>query len=321
MSGEGPKGRTPREYRASELGGCERAQIAKQLEYMAINPPQQMMDVFAAGEKAEHRAISELIKRGWLITGQQMELREDISSQFCLTGHIDGIGGRWGDDGKGNRVAGPDHVIEIKSMSSAIFGSWLRTKWDTEGLVQKYKWQVSAYMNMLSMPCLFVVINRDVKDAVILDIEYVQTPFYSMGDIKAKIVRMEAKVRDGELPHDCDVDNGWACPFRYLHTVEYELSDDDDLAEIAILYKRALGRKRVVEEEVRELRRKLDENTKCESFHHAKVDVTYYESKNPPRWDEAKLREDGINPDEYKTQTKGTRCRVTLRGDDESRGD
>jgi len=75
---------------------------------------------------------------------------------------------------------------------------------------------------------------------------------------------------------------------------------------------------KVTKEAKGRLRKLLDEATGQESYESERLKVTYFDRSNPRGWDEAKMREAGLTPDDFKKDaTKSKQVRVTLRDDDE----
>lgn len=276
-----------RVYRASELGGCVKSQVAAKLDYQKLDTPTKMLDIYEAGNQAEIIVGQLLRARGYNLFDAQMEVELVVTPRVSIVGHID-----WRTDGL---------VVECKSMSEARYIEWLKTGWHTPGLVQKYKWQLSAYMNALEVPADLVVFNRDAKDddPNRMVIERVPEPFFTTGEIKERVLRIDRFVRLGELPVACDV-KIWPCPFAYLEEVEYD-EDNFEVEGIATSYKAAMLSEKVGKEAKLALRKLLDEATKAKSYKSERVTVTYYDRRNPSRWDEEKIRSAGINPDDLKT--------------------
>jgi hypothetical protein len=67
-------------------------------------------------------------------------------------------------------------VLEIKSMGDGPFKEFKRHRMDTPGLVQKYKWQFSAYMIAMERPLLLVAKSRNTGEIIEIPID---EPFYT----------------------------------------------------------------------------------------------------------------------------------------------
>jgi len=294
-----------RVYRASELGGCVKSQVAGKLEYQRLATPQKMLDVFQEGTDAEVKIGVALEENDWTLTNAQLEVNISVTPRVLLQGHIDWIG---------CEQAQSARIVEAKSMSDAAYNDWIHMGWDTPGLIQKYKWQLSSYMNALELPAVLVAYNRLTGD---LDITEVTEPFVTLGELKARVLEIDRFVRLGELPVDCDV-RIWPCPFSYLEEVSYD-ADNFEVEGIATSYKAALTAEKVGKDAKAKLRKLLDEATGRKSYRSERVAVTYFDKRNPRTFDEQKMRDAGINPDDLrKDETKSTQVRVTLyeEGDD-----
>lgn len=203
-------------YRASSLGGCSKAIIAARLAYDPMDPPESMGQVFAEGNLHESAVIEWLKGRGYKIQDEQLEVVIPCPLNCVIVGHVDGIAD-W-DISRG--------VLEVKSMSDNAFKTFQKMRWDTPGLIQKYKWQISSYMISLGLPGLLVVKNRNNGDTLILEIP---KPFYDKSQLIARVVSLEIQARKG-LPESCD-NPSYPCPFYYLHEEkELELMGSAGLA-------------------------------------------------------------------------------------------
>lgn len=188
------------------MGGCTKALIAARIGYQPTSGGMDRMGVlFAEGDLHEETVVKRLEIEEYVVSDRQRELscRIDTKAQITVQGHIDGI--------LTGHPFGP-YLLEIKSMGVKEYGQWLKTRWDTPGLIQKYKWQVSFYMNCLQMPLFFVVKNRNNGQ---VDKSTVTDPFYSLLQISERIEGIEQAAAEGELPETCDW-RQWPCPFSYL---------------------------------------------------------------------------------------------------------
>ena len=157
-----------RVYRASGLGGCVKAQVAEQLGFTALDTSKRMENMAREGALHERAILSRLNEIcEWdgrtELSGQQQEVTLPILKGVTIVGHLDGIAN--------------GSVIEVKSMGKDPYKVWKEKRWDTPGFVQKYKWQVSCYMQATVMPCTFIVKNRDTGE---VSVEWVEDPFYGM---------------------------------------------------------------------------------------------------------------------------------------------
>lgn len=304
-----------RVYRASALGSCLRAQVATQLDFRAIEDRSGKMDRMSnEGELHEQDVVRQLTQRGGFVSWRQKEVSLGLSPAFDVVGHIDGI--------YHAEPQSVEFVLEVKSMSKDAYDEFLAKHWDTPGLVQRYKWQISAYMLSLNLPCYFAVKNRNDGR---LHTEILYTPFYTREEIMARVLRMEAMVRKGELPKECDV-HMFPCPFFYLHeVVEADVAGDDIIDGLAEMYEDARLEVKIAETKQKEARKALDTAMgERERVVTEKVKVTYYQRKsnvfNVNKAKEA-LGEDAVKEFMEDRIYKGLRVTVKENSERESRGD
>lgn len=296
-----------RVYRASALGGCVKAQVAGQLGFTPLST-EKHMEKFAIRGNAHEDEIAKLEN----LVRRQEEVNLYVMPGVVVQGHIDGY----------NAIT--SHVVEIKSMMPDAWDAFKKTGWDTPGLVQKYKWQISSYMLALSRPALVIVSVVDPDDPLRVwktEKFLVSTPFYSNGDILRRVVEIERWVRRGELPDACSVDQ-FPCPFYYLHQQSsLEITEDDVIDEVAQMYKDAQVAVKTAETRKVEARKALDAALAGRERVVTKLSkVTYYEV-NSKKVDIDKMREDGVDVGKYEVPIVGKRLRVTVKDENESRGD
>lgn len=289
-------------YRASALGGCTKALIASRLGYEPLPVSERTQLIFNEGNLHEEDVVARLRSDGYEIFNTQEQHNLHVFGDVYVQGHIDGM------------INHPDwrnyRLLEIKSMAQESFDSVVKHGWEAPGLMQKYKWQISAYMHMTSLEGRLVAKNRNRGNLHILDIE---RPFYNLSDIKQRVIFMEARVARGELPNTCDTSN-FPCPFRYLHEEDDpEVLEDAALLTLAKFYKRVQAEEANVTAKLKvarkALRTGLGDRKKVE-LDGAKV--TVYSAKNPPSWDVKAMEKDGIEVEKYKTQGTSERMRVEL---------
>jgi hypothetical protein len=294
-----------RMYRASALGGCLKAQIAEKLNFTAIDTSGKMERF--ANEGALHE--EDVVRRLAIVEDRQREVTLELMPSVVVVGHLDGIF-RAGDV---SHLQMP-RVLEVKSMSDDAFKKWKENGWDTAGLVQKYKWQVSVYMLATGLGLYFVVKNRNTGEwsEVLVD-----EPFYSKQDILSRVLEIEKWVRRGELPEECDVKN-FPCPFYYLEQQEsLELAEDEALEVVAIMYEECRKQVKAAELRQKEARRALDTALAGrEKVTTAKAKVTYYEVKTK-KLAVDKMKDDGVEVDKYYVEVIGKRLRVTVHEDND----
>ena len=275
-----------RVYRASEIGGCVKSQVAAHLHYERLATPGRMQAVFDEGTAAEPVVLGLLEAAGWELYGHQSEVSISVTPRVALVGHVDAVGGPPG-------LAGG--VVEVKSMSDGAYADWQKTLWETPGLTQKYKWQLSAYMNGMQMPGWIVAYNRLTGDWVPT---LVPEPFVTTGELKARVLEIDRFVRLGELPVVCDV-KIWPCPFAYLEEVAYD-QDNFEIEDVAVAYKAAMMQEKAGKDAKGKLRKVLDEVTSGASYKSERVTVTYFKRRNPDRLDEKLIVDAGLRVEDFK---------------------
>ncbi len=234
----------------------------------------------------------------------QKEVNIAVTPRVTLQGHLDWTGSEDGDETR---------VVEAKSMSDAAYNDWLHMGWSCPGLVQKYKWQLSSYMNALELPATLAVYNRLTGD---LDLTAVPEPFFTTGEIKARVLEIDRFVRLTELPVACDV-KIWPCPFAYLESVDYD-ADNFEIEDVAVAYKAAQTSEKAGKESKEKLRKVLDEVTAGANYESERVKVTYFKRNNPARFDEGLMRSAGLDPETLKRPGNSmTQVRVTLHDPDD----
>ena len=216
----------------SELGGCIGRLVADRLGYERRPPPAKFQTLFEAGHQAEDECLSWLEFQGRKQFDQQLEIVLPITDEIVILGHI---------DSREETLLGMQ-TNEVKSMGAAPYSEFNRLLWDTPGLVQRYKWQVSGYWHAFNEPVNVIAWNRDWQETDALP-QYrevvVEKPFYSMTEIKARVLLAESYVRAGMLPA-CDTTMRYPCPFYYLppHADEEVERGDEVIEAMALSYKR-----------------------------------------------------------------------------------
>lgn len=214
-------------YRASALGGCLRALVAARLGYDRLPFDDQAELRMAEGNLHEPAIVASLEDGGWTVVDQQREVELVIGDRLVVRGHIDGVGAEAASD--------PARVVEIKAMGEEPFKKWMASGFASN---PRYAWQISTYMAATGLAGVMVVKNRN-SGAIIVDpVDEAPIP---AAQIKARVARVEAIARTGELP-DCDTDLSWGCPFRYLHDDADKAMlpvEDDEVDALAAVYDRA----------------------------------------------------------------------------------
>ncbi len=295
-------------YRASELGSCTKALVAKRLGYEGKPYPEGLMARFADGELHEGAIVAELEAGGDGVSHRQHECNLWISDGLVVQGHLDGVM-----DGR---------VLEIKTMSQSAWDSFVRLRWDTPGLIQKYKWQLSVYMLAMGMEATLIVKNKNTGEK---QRHGVELPFYTLEQVQERVLAIEHEVASGILPALCD-EAMYPCPFYYLHEdAETEVVSDFEIENLASQYKllqaNAVAADAAKTLVYRTLLQSMGDRKKVKT---ERVSVTVYEQNNPVKWDMDKMKSDGIDTSLYEIRTKGQRMRVQVKdevGEEESEGE
>lgn len=215
-------------YRASAVGGCLRSLVACRLGYAPLPFDDASELRMAEGNLHEPAVINHLENDGWVIVDQQREVELVIGDRIVIRGHIDGAGGRG--------PSAPARVVEVKAMGQDPYNEWLARGFDGN---QRYGTQLSVYMAALGLPGLMVAKNRNTGYVHVTEVDEPPVP---VATIKARVARIEAIARTGELP-DCDVASLWGCPFRYLHDQKdldsVTTVDDQEVDALAAAYDHA----------------------------------------------------------------------------------
>lgn len=298
-------------YRSSSLGACDKALIAARLGFVPHDPPENFLYYYARGEQVEEEVMEWLQGNDYRVRDRQVEVTIDCPMDVQVVGHIDGIV---------TSPQGVEFIGEVKRMSTPAFEEFLVKTWDTPGLVQKYKWQLSSYMVGTGLPGL-VVVREGLKDGdegvARTRVVEVPKPFYGRTEIVQRVVGLELAAKRG-LPDGCDkVD--YPCPFFYLH------GDDDEgallpeppatsrLAEAVAEYRTAqvvaAQAKKGLEDSRSRLVQAMAGNRKVTTGEG--VTVTRFMKKGAWKWDEAKMREDGVDVEKYRSQGESEQVRVS----------
>lgn len=215
-------------YRASAVGGCLRALVACRLGYDPLPFDDNSELRMAEGVLHEPAVLERLEGDGWVVVDQQREVELVIGDRIVIRGHIDGAGGRGPDDAA--------RVVEVKAMGQNPYNDWLANGFAGN---RRYAIQLSVYMAALGLPGLMVVKNRNTGHVHLTEVDEPPIP---IPQIKARVARVEAIARTGELP-DCDATSLWNCPFRYLHDQKDLTStvvvDDAEVDALAAAYDHA----------------------------------------------------------------------------------
>jgi hypothetical protein len=229
---------------ASDLGSCTKATVASLLGYEPRWQDGMEGDggVFDQGHTVEAEVIKWLVNsEHFIFTTQQAEYLIPCGNVTGDKGEVVPVAVQCHTDGEGGSSAYPDCVVEVKSASEKSYAEWMKQGWErTDPLWTKYKWQVSAYTVATGKPVLFVVQSKaDVAEGEeprrCLDL--VTEPFYTREQIIDRARTIGEHVAMFDLPIECDTEQSWFCPFRYLH--EVTLDAGGDWEELARRYNRA----------------------------------------------------------------------------------
>lgn len=243
-------GTEPRIYRASSLGYSLCHLVCGELGYEAIAPPDYMQAIFDEGHRLEPIIIEGLNNENWSVTDEQKEVELDVIPGVAkVVGHIDGI-------------CVPDFalggsVLEVKTMSHKNFLDWETNGWESRStLIEKYKWQASAYMLATGLPHTMVCWDKQEKD---WDSRFITEPFYSISDIALKISQAEEHIRNNDIPSNC---TDFPCPYFYLHENKDAIPEekaDGELDTLMIAWLEADRKKKIYEGEAKALREMIVE--------------------------------------------------------------
>lgn len=306
-------------YRASALGYCTKAQAAKRLGMRQLPWPAMFLAKFKRGHEIEEEVIADLRAGGYVVVSQQSQVILSVTSTIAIVGHLDGT---FRHEDPNLVTANRWRLLEVKSMGASSFNNF--QGWDTPGLFQKYKWQLSALMLATDLPATVIVREDPELDRTNLALPKprqrsleVDKPFYSLSDIRARILEIERLVISG-LPEVCEQAD-WPCPVAYLHPERNEPQDEAVAALVADL-RAAREAKKEAEKEVevrgrneRDVKDRLvaamGENGRMEG-------ATKYEQAGPGSYDWDKMKEDGIEVEKYKKKGNKT-WRVRLAKEEE----
>ena len=198
----------PRVYRASSLGYSLERLVAPHLGYEAIDPPEYMQKAFDEGNRLEEVVIEKLRAMDWVIGSEQMEVGIDVIPGVAeVVGHIDGI----------TKDSHKPTVLEIKTMNKKSWWDFQQNAWDSKSpLIEKYKWQASAYMLATGLPHVMVAWNKETGQ---MAFGVADEPFFTISDIANKLQQAEDAINAGVIPEGC---TDFPCPFFYLHAEKEE---------------------------------------------------------------------------------------------------
>lgn len=295
-------------YRASSLGGCLKQQAAAQLGYSAVEVPDFFKGVFSEGRLHEDAIVKDLVESGLNVFDRELQVVLPVNRNIAVVGHIDGKLSH------GLEVVS-SRLLEMKTMSSDAYKSFAANGWDDPGLIAKYKYQVSVYMHATGLPCTMIAKNRNNGRHIHMDIN---EPFYSLTDIRARVLKVHSYVVNNDLPVRCDP-RSFPCPFPYLHE-----DDDEDQPEAgdvelvraaAVEYRKARDEVGAAKERADKAREELMKVMGGQNSY--KGIVSKYEKAGPGKWNVELMREDGVDVEKYKVRDEKKHWEVRLAKEDE----
>lgn len=279
--------------RASAIGGCTKALVAARMGYQGVSPPGWLQGKFdesselewEVGERAQE-SIGYPVMRPEESRGAGL-VEWSVGKNIVVRGHVDG----W------VAVGWPYQVFEAKALGKDLFG-----KWKSKGMeaFPYYAAQLTVYMKALETGAYFVVLNKDTGEVDWEFFEKEEYP-YSLGELRVKAL---AVAKEEDLPEVCDVDMGIVCPFPYLHTNGDEEGEEmwDKLRTLAEEYHEVREKAKWYEERKKEIGKEIKSQLDEEGVEKAIGDGVSVKKVKQTRkkWLEKKMREDGIDPDEYR---------------------
>lgn len=293
-------------YRASSLGGCERAFVACATGHEARPHPQWFQNVLDEGTFAEAQinawweaatSIPTVLQQQELIltTAIEADVVHDGATYtvpVVVKAHVDGFA---------EPTSGMDRVTvrEYKKFRPSTYPNFQRQGVEVH---KNYPWQIAAVMHAIrqvpsdppSEPLVEMVgalwgkrdgEGDDVPDHVIdTTCHMIDMPPIPMKAINKKIARIEGLIADGYMPQDVDVvcaEDSYPCPYWYLHpselaggkkadkpvTKKISLSPDDPVA-LALIHRQGYdARVAALESDLKKIKQARDEvNQQIERF-------------------------------------------------------
>lgn len=240
-----------RVYRASSLGYSLCQLVCGHLGYEPAGAPEWLQEKFDEGHRLEPLAIEKFalaFQYGEFIDSAQMEINLEVIPDIAtVQGHLDGIL---------HFQDRPGKVLEIKTMNDKTWQQVVRQGFEAGGILEKYKWQISAYMLGTGLGALMVFWNKSTEELFPLEVD---APFYSISDIANKLEEAEAYIEEGDIPAGC---TDYPCPYYYLHEEKdaKTIADaDDELEAVLSAWYEADKRAKIYEGEKKVLREQIIE--------------------------------------------------------------
>jgi hypothetical protein len=243
-------------YRASSVGNCIKSLVAARQGITPADHPDWLMEKFAEGNTAEPIIVDWIKQQGeWEFQSpheqesygglpetviptahdNQFLLEIPVGTQALLRCHLDGMAVCTGAKAGGKTsygwyglMTGKRAVVEVKAFGQSY---WEKFEKEGIGAFPYYSNQVTIQMAGTGLPCMFVAalkekggdLARDSDGNLVTKVVFFRETPVPMGQIKARVLKVEAAYRRGELP-DCDY-NQYPCQYFFLH------DDDDDKPE------------------------------------------------------------------------------------------
>lgn len=208
-------------YRASALAMCRTALIAVRSGFEPMAPPDSMQRRFDEGHLHESNMVQRLnTEYGIEVFNREREVELEITPTLVIRGHIDGEGVGFLDTEadfylRQSGVEAPHRLVENKTMSSLAYKAWLAMTWEERWKkYPSYAIQSTVYGEATGLRQQLYCVKD--KESGQMHVEVLDLPCYPLALIKAKVLGIEAHVRQGHpLPEECDV-KSWPCPVFYL---------------------------------------------------------------------------------------------------------
>lgn len=270
-----------------------------------MSPPERYVEYFARGDVTEAEVKADLRAKGWTVEREQLEVVLDITDEIKVVGHIDGQ--------TVIELGKPTRLLEIKRMNDTYWTVVKDGGWYVDGLMEKYRWQISAYMHATGLEVVLVARNGDTGEDLFL---YAEEPFYTLNDIKARVIVVEGRARSfTTLDFPCDQAD-YPCPFYYTHANDREDASAEEAEEIeavGIAYSLAKQRERSAKDSADVCRDRLGVLLGTRNKINAgRVRVTRF-SQTRTKLDKKSAEADGVDLSKYESTSKSTVVRVTVR--------
>lgn len=294
--------------RASELGSCLKAQVAKQLGFSPMDTPEVIQAAFERGNEHEELCAGAMTASGWVIANQQLEVTLDVLDGWQVVGHLDGTTMH----AEGDLIP---RVWEAKAPNAydKFEHAYKNGDW-SDPLAHRYAWQISTYM--LSTGLEAYVTSWDEERGV--RGFGIEIPPFTLDDIENRVRIIALSMNHGELPQMCS-QNDWPCPFFYLHENTEEITEDPVLDRMVEDYAGIVSNEKYIAMHKKEAQEKIKTHLGGKDILTATSKVTFYTQAGPTKYDTERMKADGIDLERYTIPGKpSARMKITRRGSDES---